>query len=211
MSGILARTKARLSSRGWTPELVVGFATLLMSPAIGVAMSTQKLAVYGGATGLTILLWIVAYNLAESISPPPASPAPSPPSSTRSPSTSIGVVQGPVIINQGGSLTSADPVMSPVQERLLEILAKHQRQFAASKLVVGRKDGKLHFDDDPSKAADLSVVADLYGSETPARQAEFERLVESMPPEYLRLIPEARWDSPFVVSVTEKGMTHLRK
>lgn len=189
----------------------MGFATLLMSPAIGVAMSTQKLAVYGGATGLTILLWVAAYNLAESISPSPASPSPSPPSSTRSPSTSIGVVQGHVIINQGGSLASADPVMTPVQERLLEILAKYQRKFAASKLVVGRKDGKLHFDDDPAKAAGLSVVADLYGSETPARQAEFERLVESMPPEYLRLIPESRWDSPFVVSVTEKGMTHLRK
>lgn len=125
-----------------------------------------------------------------------------------SPVPSGGLVQAPSIKHEG---IPADPVMSPLQERLLEVLAQYQRRFAASKLVVDRKDGKLYFDDAPSKGAGLSVVADLYGTEAPKRQAEFERLVESMPPEYLRILPEARWDNPFVVSVTEQGMRYLRK
>jgi len=96
-----------------------------------------------------------------------------------------------------------------VQQRLLELLVQHQRAFGATKLVVGRKDGRLHFDEDTSRRANVSLVAELWGPTSADRGAEFERLVESMPSEYVRLLPEARWDSPFVLTVTPDGMEYL--
>ena len=102
------------------------------------------------------------------------------------------------------------PILSPPQERLLELIASYQKRFAATKLVVGREDGVLHFDDDPNRGTDISLVRDLYGQNDTASATRFEALVESMPPEYLRLLPEMRWDSPFVVAVTDTGQAYLR-
>ena len=34
--------------------------------------------------------------------------------------------------------------------------------------------------------------------------------MESMPIDYLRVFPEMRWDSPFVVGVTEAGSNYIR-
>lgn len=101
-------------------------------------------------------------------------------------------------------------VLTPSQERLLEVIAKHQRDFGVNKLVVGRKTGLLHFDDDNTRGDDVNLLRDVFGSENAANGAQFEELVESMPSEYLRLLSETRWDSPFVVNVTETGMSYLR-
>jgi hypothetical protein len=103
------------------------------------------------------------------------------------------------------------PILSPPQERLLGLIADYQRQFAANKLIIGRTDGRLYFDDSQTKGEGISLVHDLYGSEDATNRASFERLVESMPPEYLRLLPEMRFDSPFVASVTEAGLRYLRR
>jgi hypothetical protein len=102
--------------------------------------------------------------------------------------------------------------LMPVQERLLEVLAKYQKAFAASKLVVSRTNGRLYFDGDRNKGKDTNLLTDLYGSAEGdvSRAGEFEKLMESMPAEYLRLYGEARLDNPFVVSVTEDGMKYLR-
>lgn len=108
------------------------------------------------------------------------------------------------------SVQPALPVLSPVQERLLELLAKYQRQFAVTKLVVLRKQGTLFFDDDPHKGTDVSLIRDLYGSDKATEDVRFEELMETMPPEYLRFFPEMRLDSPFVVGVTEAGMRYLQ-
>jgi len=108
------------------------------------------------------------------------------------------------------SALPAQAILSPAQERLLELVASHQRQFAARKLVIGRKTGVLHFDDDQPRSAGVSLLRDLFGSDDSTNAPHFEQLVESMPPEYLRLLPEMRWDSPFVVSVTEAGMKYLQ-
>ena len=106
---------------------------------------------------------------------------------------------------------STNPVLSPPQERLLGLLAGYQRQFAADKLIIERRSGKLHFDDSPNKGEGISLIRDLYGSEDGTKQAVFERLMESMPPEYVRFLPEMRLDSPFVVSVTGAGLRYLRR
>lgn len=102
------------------------------------------------------------------------------------------------------------PILSPPQERLLELLVQYQKRFAATKLVVGRKTGRLHFDNEPQKGTGISLIKELYASEDSQRAAEFERLMESMPSEYVRLLGEMRLDSPFVVSVTDEGMRYIR-
>ena len=104
------------------------------------------------------------------------------------------------------------PTLAPEQERMLELLAKYQKLFAVNKLVVSRKMGTLFFDKEPEKAKDISLIRDLYGvgGEDVARSSQFEKLLESMPPEYIRFYSEARFDNPFVVSVTESGMKYLR-
>jgi len=101
-------------------------------------------------------------------------------------------------------------VLMPAQERLLDVIAKHQREFAANKLVVGRRTGLLYFDDDKTRGAGVNLLRDVFGSEDAANGPRFEELMESMPPEYLRLLPEMRWDSPFVVTVTEGGIRYLQ-
>lgn len=101
------------------------------------------------------------------------------------------------------------PTLLPPQERLLELLAEYQKRFAASKLVISRSDGRLHFDDDLKRGTDVSIIQDLYGVVDVRNAGRFEELMQSMPPEYVRLIAEARWDNPFVVSVTEAGIKRL--
>ncbi len=101
-------------------------------------------------------------------------------------------------------------ILMPAQERLLDVIAKHQREFAANKLVIGRRTGVLHFDDDKTRGVSVNLLHDVFGSEDAANGPRFEQLMESMPPEYLRLLPEMRWDSPFVVTVTEGGIRYLQ-
>jgi hypothetical protein len=101
------------------------------------------------------------------------------------------------------------PVITPAQERLLVLIAKYQGQFVANKLIIGRK-GNLLFDGQPDKGKDINLIVDLYDGDSPAAQQNFEALMDSIPLEYLRFFSEMRWDSPFVVSVTVRGMSYLR-
>jgi len=103
------------------------------------------------------------------------------------------------------------PILLPQQLRLLELLVQYQRQFAATKLVIIRRDGTLHFDDAPDRARGLSLLIDLYGLSDERNAGRFEELMESMPPLYIRLIAESRWDNPFVVSATAEGMELLAR
>lgn len=43
------------------------------------------------------------------------------------------------------------PILLPVQERFLELLASYQKQFAVNKLIISRSTGTLYFDDDQRK------------------------------------------------------------
>jgi hypothetical protein len=108
------------------------------------------------------------------------------------------------------------PVLTPSQESLLRTIHKYQVRFAADKLVIGRNGG-LHFDapqrDDPAmKDVRINVAADVLGGhmEPAARNREFELVMNSIPTDYLRHIPEGRMDSPFVVTITEAGIRYLR-
>ncbi len=113
---------------------------------------------------------------------------------------------GPKIDNREQQQT----VLSPAQERLLVLLAKYERQFATNKLVISREDGGLVFDGAPRRGQGVSLINDLFGATDEAAKVRFVDLVESMPAEYVKFIPEMRWDSPFVISVTPGALQYLR-
>ena len=83
----------------------------------------------------------------------------------------------------------ANPSLSPAQDRLLGLLAEYQHRYVVYKLVVGRDNGRLFFDGDPKKGEDVSLIRDLFGAIDPVKQAEFVRLLDTMPSEYLRVFP----------------------
>jgi hypothetical protein len=104
------------------------------------------------------------------------------------------------------------PVLDPQQEKLLTLIHRYQVQLGVSKLVVLR-DGRIYDDQTRSIITGIDLVTELYGagSSLAVRGPQFERLMEGMPPEYLRMIPESRLDSPFVVTITEAGIRYLTK
>jgi hypothetical protein len=111
------------------------------------------------------------------------------------------------------SLILSERLLTPSQERLLALLFRYQRDFAASKLIVGRK-GLLFFDDEERrKSIKINLLTDLYGSkdDDDSRLSEFIALMESLPTEFVRFHAEARFDNPFVVGVTEAGVKYLRE
>ena len=99
----------------------------------------------------------------------------------------------------------------PQQERLLELLRAYQKKSGAYKLVISRSDGRLHFDDDPRRGGDVSLVKDLFGAVNSRNAGRFGELVEAMPSEYVRVAAESRLDNPFVLSVTEAGVAYLAR
>ena len=109
------------------------------------------------------------------------------------------------------AFTPVRPILTPPQEKLLTLLWRYQRDFAARKLIVSR-DGALHVDEPERKNFEVNLLPELYNAKEAdeSRAREFETLMEQLPPEYLRQLPEARWDSPFVVNVTEAGVQYLR-
>ncbi len=110
------------------------------------------------------------------------------------------------------SLQDAKRLLSPIQERLLRLLKDYQQRFAVHKLIIGRE-GKLYFDrDSPYSQTKVSLLTDLFGvkEDDESRARELEILIEQMPDEYLRRLPESRFDNPFVVAVSEEGINYLR-
>jgi len=120
---------------------------------------------------------------------------------------------GAAIYQAGRDITIAKPPSTPAllpqQRRLLELLAKYQHQFGASKLIIARADGGLFFDGDRARGAGVSLIRDLFGMVDERNAGRLEELMQSMPPQFVRLIAEARFDNPFVVSVTAEGISYL--
>lgn len=111
------------------------------------------------------------------------------------------------------SSTLSERLLTPAQERLLTLLFRFQRDFAETKLIIGR-DARLYFDDpERRKSVKINFLSELFGNKDgdQSRLSDFVSLMETMPTEYVRFHPEARMDNPFVVSVTSDGVKYLRE
>lgn len=67
---LLGRTAHALSSGGYAANFIAGFILLLLGPIVAITMSNPRIAIYSAATGLTLLVWIVALVMVRQISPP---------------------------------------------------------------------------------------------------------------------------------------------
>jgi len=126
----------------------------------------------------------------------------------------IGGTFGGIMVKNGfEKKTVSRHALSPQAEKLLEIVHKYQKEFGLNKLVIGR-DGILHFDEEERrKKYKINIIGELYNinSNYHLRESEFENLILSIPINFLRNIPETRFDNPYVVSITEEGIEYLKK
>ena len=101
-------------------------------------------------------------------------------------------------------------LLAPQQYRLLSFIHGYQKKYGATKLVIAR-DGKLQFIEPGQRAiSGINLATELMGNSNEAVLArEFEILIEAMPDQYLHKFQETRWGSPFVVTVTETGVSYL--
>jgi hypothetical protein len=99
---------------------------------------------------------------------------------------------------EGAQTALRGPSLDPQHERLLQVIRDEQIAVGSYKLVI-RRDGAV-----TPTGHNVAIMAIGVRDDQ-----EFERLMNTMPQEYLRHIPELRWDSPFVVSITPAGTAYL--
>jgi hypothetical protein len=78
------------------------------------------------------------------------------------------------------------------------------------KLIIIKSSSSLYFDKDDTRGKDVDLALEMYGSTSEQSRDDLIELFESMPPEYLRLIPNMRWGGPLEVMVPEAGHRYLR-
>jgi hypothetical protein len=104
-------------------------------------------------------------------------------------------------------------LLNDKQERLLQILAECQTKLGVHKLRLSRNGVHLSR---PNKGLWIHVEGvdiglELFGPQKPEvhRLHEFESILDSMPGDYLRRIPEAGPGHSFSVAVTTEGFHYL--
>src|SRR5262245_21305483 len=69
---ILRCTVQRLMSGGWIANFVVGVVLLLVTPLLNGIMQHPRIAILSAASGLTIIIWVVALAMIRSLPGTPA-------------------------------------------------------------------------------------------------------------------------------------------
>jgi len=133
------------------------------------------------------------------------------------PGASIQNSSGSAIYQAGGNINiNTNPVPSnadsksslkPDQLRLLTLLQQYQVKLGVRKLVVDREHGTVFTEERGATSTELNFMTDLHLHDS----GLFVQLFEEMPSEYVRFFPEARYDNPFVVGITEQGQAYLDK
>lgn len=130
---------------------------------------------------------------------------------------SITVLLSQQKVANGHSISiESSQVLNSIQEKLLTILWKYQRDHSGRKLIILRN-GQIYVNDVKNRKGGIdlkgNVVSDLFGVKNREQGdfREFETLMEDFPEVYLKKIPESRMDNPFVVAVTEMGIKYLRE
>ncbi|MFH1504948.1 MAG: hypothetical protein ABIH08_06160, partial [Candidatus Omnitrophota bacterium] len=67
-------------------------------------------------------------------------------------------------------------------------------------------------DEQAEKSTSINLVRQVLGKE-PDEQGlrELDEVILSMPDKYMKLIPEVRWGSPYVIVVTSEGVKRLQE
>ena len=113
------------------------------------------------------------------------------------------------------------PVLDVRQHKLVQRIWDLQQEFNAEYIVIGMT-GRIHVDGrktEETEGIDLKVEI-LGGDPVPGDakvDAEFERLIDSMPTAYLRRLDRedpgkhTRWGRNVVLKVSEDGIRYLRE
>ena len=109
--------------------------------------------------------------------------------------------------------TASFRILKPQEEKLLTVIYKYQKDFGLNKLIISKSDGILFFDDEEKrKIHQINIIGEVYGitKDHKAYSREFENLILNIPGDCLKQIPENRWDSPYVVMITERGIEYIK-
>jgi hypothetical protein len=104
-------------------------------------------------------------------------------------------------ISQQWNLTGQE--LSSLQRTFLKELERYQLGHHLSKVIVS-KDGMI-FDDRGHKPTTVNVIESfLKKNKDTFTETDLEQLIYSIPEKYLRLVPETRFGSPFVLVTTNE-------
>ncbi len=105
-------------------------------------------------------------------------------------------------------------ILKPQEEKLLSIVYKYQKDLGLNKLIIQRTDGTLYFDEEEKRGKyEINIIGEVFDitSGFKIHASEFENLILDIPREYLQQIPETRYDDPYVLKITEKGIEYIKK
>lgn len=105
-------------------------------------------------------------------------------------------------------------ILKPQEEKLLSIIYKYQKDLGLKKLIINRTDGTLYFDDEEKgRKYKINIIGEVFDTilVSKVHASEFENLVLDIPREYLQQIPETRFDDPYVLKITAKGIEYIKK
>lgn len=99
--------------------------------------------------------------------------------------------------------------LTSFQQKILSYIYDYQVASNLIKVIIS-KDGII-FDEHQGRDTDKNVIRDIMQKSNTDKNAQnaFANLLLSIPEKYLKIIPEVRWGSPFVVKVTNEGIKYL--
>lgn len=104
--------------------------------------------------------------------------------------------------------------LNPREEKLLSTIFNHQKELGLSKLIITRKDGRLHFDEKEKREKyNINIIGEVFDTDKDYEKYsnEFETIILNIPADYLGRSPEARFDNPYVVYITKEGINYLKR
>ena len=115
------------------------------------------------------------------------------------------------IIAQLKEIEKDEPALNSNQFSILEYIRGYQNETGLSKVIISREG--FIFDDNKRQNTNKNIIVDVLKQDSGDKKAqeEFEGALLSIPDKLLKMIPEMRFDSPFVVMITEEGMIYLSK
>ena len=97
-----------------------------------------------------------------------------------------------------------------MQYQLLKAIYNYQIRHPNNKVIV-TKEGYI-FDDLKKKLMSDNLIRQILSKEPDkASMQDFESLISSIPSRFMRLIPENRLSSPYVIVITNQGVEKLKK